>query len=71
MAKLKIPKPQKAFAALDTSSGWIAAWTIHGTTNAVRKAVGKVWCSEAEGWKAARIEGMRCVKIELRVIRER
>lgn len=73
MAKLKIPKPQKAFAALDTSTGWIATWTICGTTHGVREAVGRIWSKEdpANGWKAARLEGMRCVKIELHVIRER
>jgi len=64
-------KPQTAFAALDTTTDWIAKWTIHGSATAVRRAIGEVWdkSDPSEGWKAAKIEGMRVVKIELRVLR--
>lgn len=48
----------------------VARWTLHGQAAQVRDAVGKVWCEEdpTEGWKAARIEGMRVVRVELRIV---
>lgn len=66
MAKIQ----QTAFAAVDMTS-WrkphVLAWTVNGTANAVRQAVGKAWCEEdpKEGWRAARIEGIKVMKITM------
>jgi hypothetical protein len=66
MAKIK----QTAFAAVDMTS-WqkphILSWTVSGTAAAVRQAVGRAYCEEnpKDGWKAARIEGMKVLKIAM------
>ncbi len=60
---------QKAFAAMyvDEKRPHIMSWTIRGTAHGVRVAVGTRWCKEdpANGWKAAKIEGVRVVKIDM------
>ena len=66
MAKIK----QTAFAAADMR-GWgkpyFLAWTVSGTATEVRKKIGEAWCEEnpSDGWKAARIEGIKVLKIEM------
>lgn len=65
MAKIKLP----AFAAVDTTTKppHICVWTIAGSAGYVRDKIGKVWSPEdpKAGWKAARIEGMRVMKVEI------
>ncbi len=64
---------QTAFAAIDRNdkSAHIAAWTIKGTAKLVREAVGETWLNgnHSEGWKAAKIEGMKVVKINIKVLK--
>jgi hypothetical protein len=69
MAKIQ----RTAFAAADMRQKpkpHILAWTVNGTATAVRKAIGRAWCEEDpnEGWKAARIEGIKVVKITMTAI---
>jgi ribonuclease HI len=61
---------KKAFAAIDTTNDHIASWTISGSAQYVRDQIGKVWLPSdpKEGWKEARIEGMRVVKVEIRTL---
>jgi len=66
MAKIK----QTAFAAADMQSyykPYFLAWTISGTATEVRRKIGKAWCEEnpSEGWKAARIAGIKVHKITM------
>lgn len=65
MAKIK----QSAFAAVDTTvkPPHICVWTVSGAAYMVRNKIGKVWEPDdpKAGWKAARIEGMRVLKIDL------
>jgi hypothetical protein len=65
MVKIK----QSAFAAaeLNGKKPHILSWTVCGTAEGVRRTVGKAWCEEnpKEGWKAARIEGMKVLKITM------
>lgn len=56
-------KPQLMFGAVD-STGWVPSWTIQMTARGVRKAVGSIW----GGWKAAQNDGMKIVKIQIRVV---
>lgn len=60
---------QTAFAAVDTTTKppHICVWTISGAAYLVRDKIGKVWEPDdpKSGWTAARIEGMRVVKIDL------
>ena len=64
-------KSQKMFGAMDTKDdlAWVGTWTIKMSAREVRKEVGRAWCigDPVEGWKAARNEGMRVVKVEIRV----
>ena len=65
MTKIK----QSAFAAVDTavSKPHVCVWTVCGSAGQVRDKIGKIWLPEdpKAGWKAARIEGMRVLKIDL------
>lgn len=65
MAKIKMT----AFAAVDTASKppHICVWTICGSAGQVRDKIGKVWEPDdpKDGWKAARIEGMRVLKVNI------
>ena len=66
MTKIK----QTAFAAINIDlpgKPHICAWTVSGSAKGVRDAVGRAWRKEnsAEGWKAAKIEGMRVFKIDM------
>ncbi len=65
MAKIK----QTAFAAIDTRDKppHICVWTVSGTAARVREKIGKTWLPEnpKAGWRGARIEGMRVIKIDL------
>ncbi len=65
-------KPQKMFGAMNTSikPPWVSAWTVRGTARDVRREVGRAWCigDPVEGWRAAKKDGMRVVKIEIRAI---
>lgn len=59
---------QKAFAAINIGDPkHILAWTVAAMAQTVRERVGRTWCEEdsKEGWRAARIEGMRVIKIEM------
>jgi hypothetical protein len=61
---------QTAFAAVDlrgSGKPWIMAWSIRGLAKDVRDEVGKAWCKEdpAMGWRAAKIEGIKVVKIDM------
>lgn len=61
---------QPAFAAImdpDSKRPHIMSWTVSGSAQHVRWQVGKAWCQEdpANGWKAAKIEGVRVVKITM------
>ncbi len=60
---------QYAFAAayVDDKSPHIMSWTIAGSPFTVRQRVGEQWCKEdpKNGWKAARIEGIKVVKVTL------
>lgn len=49
----------------------IPVWTIHGTAGGVRDAVGRSWSANDPkgGWKAAKIEGAKIVKVEVRVVK--
>lgn len=49
----------------------VPVWTILGSAKGVREAAGRQWCQDdpANGWKAARIEGARVVKVEIKIIR--
>jgi hypothetical protein len=64
-------RKQMAFAATDTlvQPPHILAWTINGTARAVRNEIGKAWRRDdpSEGWKEAKRDGMRVVKIEMRI----
>lgn len=63
---------QKAFAATyeHHKEPHIMIWTIAGTPSIVRERVGKQWCTEdpKNGWKAARIEGIKVVKIVMTTV---
>jgi hypothetical protein len=65
MAKIK----QAAFAAVDTTiePPHICVWTVSGAAYLVRDKIGKVWDPDdpKSGWSAAKIEGMRVMKIEM------
>jgi hypothetical protein len=66
MTKIK----QTAFAAADMRSygkPYFMAWTVSGTATGVRRKIGEAWCAEdpAEGWKAAKIEGIKVHKIAI------
>ena len=65
MAKIKLP----AFAAVDTTTKppHICVWTICGSATQVRDKIGKVWHPDdpKSGWRGARIEGIRVMKIEI------
>lgn len=68
MAKIQ----QMAFAAIDMRQKpkpHILSWTVNGSAAAVRQAIGKAWYQEdpKEGWKAARTEGIKVVKIAMTV----
>jgi hypothetical protein len=60
---------QSAFAAMyvHQKQPHIMSWTIAGSPFTVRERVGKQWCAEdpKNGWKAARIEGVKVVKVTL------
>lgn len=62
---------QRAFAAIDMSvkPPHILAWTVSGAAYYVRDRIGKTWYPDdpKEGWKAARVEGIRVKKITLTV----
>ena len=66
-------KPQKMFGATNVNDAdpWVSAWTISMTARNVRNEIGKAWKPEnpAEGWKSARIDGMRVVKVEVQIVR--
>lgn len=64
-------KPQKAFGAIFRPDGWVPSWTISGGASQVRQHVGRSWNKEnpAEGWKAAKIEGAKVVKVEIRIVK--
>lgn len=70
---MKRSKPQTGFGATFKPDGWVAAWTIHGSASAVRDAVGRQWRKEdmVNGWKAAKIEGAKVVKVEIRIVSSR
>lgn len=65
MTKIK----QAAFVAVDTMAKppRLCIWTVSGSAARVREKIGKTWLPEDPkvGWKGARIEGMRVIKIDL------
>lgn len=60
---------QAAFAGvvMDGKKPHIMAWSVSGSASHVRHQIGRSWCKEdpREGWKAAKIEGIRVVKVDL------
>lgn len=61
---------QSAFAAICADSPgkpYIIPWTVNDTATAVRNTVGRAWCKDdhAAGWRAAKVEGMRVIKIDI------
>lgn len=64
---MKIKQP--AFAAVynDEKKPHIMAWTVCGSASLVRQRVGKSWHKDdwETGWREAKIEGVRVVKIDL------
>lgn len=63
---------QTAFAAIDRNdkSRHILAWTIRGSATLVRQAIGFSWLGDdwEAGWKSAKSDGMRVVKIKLSLL---
>lgn len=65
-------KPQTGFGAVFSADDpHVPAWTIASAAYHVREEVGRQWCKEdpASGWKAAKIEGARVVKVEIRIMK--
>ncbi len=64
---MKIKQPAFAAYYKDEKKPHIMAWTICGSAEGVRRTIGKQWDSEdpKTGWKAAKIEGIRVIKIDL------
>jgi hypothetical protein len=65
MTKIKL----SAFAAVDTRDKppHICVWTVSGTAAMVRQKIGKAWLPDdpKAGWRGAKIEGMRVIKIDM------
>jgi hypothetical protein len=64
---LKITQPAFAAAYMDGKKPHIMSWTVSGNAGTVRRTVGKSWHKDdpAIGWKAARKEGVKVIKIAL------
>lgn len=69
---MKRPKPQKGFGAIFDKDGLhVPTWTIASSASDVRQSVGRSWSpiDPVNGWKAAKEDGVRVVKVEIRIVR--
>lgn len=69
---MKKPKPMIAYgASFYDDDPRVSPWTMKGTPRLVRQEVGKQWDASdpVAGWKAARKNGARLVKLEVRIVK--
>lgn len=64
---MKLQQPAFAAVYMDGKQPHIMSWTVSGSATSVRDKVGKSWHKDdpATGWKAARKEGVKVLKIAL------